>query len=77
MQTSRRRHPNGPQDTLTMEELFEQLEAFLNGQRDECLEDIKIAGSPIKKAKLEGQLVCCKIIKSWVKDARKQYREAQ
>lgn len=77
MSVSRRAHKGGPQDAKTLEEALEGIAAYVRGMREEYRYDLESTSNSLKKQRLLGQIAACKDIMTYIKDARKQYKEAQ
>lgn len=77
MSISRRSSKGGPRDAKTIEEVLDGFQLYVRGLRDEYRYDLDSTTNALKKQKLLGQIAACKDVLMYVKDARKQYKEAQ
>lgn len=77
MPPRRQHNTRGPQDPRTLEEFIDDFAAFIRGQRCEYRHDLTVTSNPIKKARLHGQITACRILMTYLKDAKKQFKEAE
>jgi hypothetical protein len=74
MQDRRQHHTRGSKEPKTVEEFIADFASYLRGCRNEYDHDLKVTTNPIKRAKLEGQKVACKVMLTYLKDAKKQFK---
>ena len=77
MQDRRQHHTRGSKEPKTVEDFIADFASYIRGQRSEYNYDLEHEEDELKRAKLQGQIVACKVLANYVKDARKQFKEAK